>query len=267
VGSPSIPIAGIASTANGDAISGDVLAVIQVWAELKAAAADFASDHEFRSLPHARNATTPLLRGVVDPVVLYKIAPMNLELLKRNVGHRVQLGPPAIHLAILGRELPGYNEDWIIESVSDTEIGLSDTQMGGLSTTLGKDYVHHWTSNPSRSVAGGLQYGFLTLTVQMFIQDDKISYMPCSRPGERVNPLSAPVAELYVDLRYAQTSGIEARLNAEGYRGAWVRASLLPGLEFEGWETVVANDRHGMPTSFHVRTRPENMVYVKKRLE
>ena len=36
-------------------------------------------------------------------------------------------------------------------------------------------------------------------------------------------------------------------------------------LELEGWEVVVEPDRHGMPTRYHVVTRPENLVYMKTR--
>jgi hypothetical protein len=193
--------------------------------------------------------------------------PVNLEQLKKNIGNRVQLEPPAIHLDALGRELPGRNDDWIIESVTDTEVGIRDTQVLGLSTTVGRDYVHHWTSNPSRSTPGGLQYGFLTLVAQMYIQQDKITYRPSSRPGERVEPLLVRIVEQWVDFNYLIDSKIQAKLEASGYRVAWVHASRLPGLELDGWERVVEKDRHGMPTSFHLQTRPENQVFVKKRRE
>jgi hypothetical protein len=190
---------------------------------------------------------------------------MNLEQLKKNIGDRVQLEPPAIHIDALGRELPGRNEDWIISNVTVTEVQIREAKPLGLSTALGADVVHHFDTNRSRSIPGGLQYGFLILKQQMYIQNDKITYRPCSRPGERVAPLLAPIAEQWVDSTYPFTSGIQGKLEASGYRVAWVRASHLPGLEFEGWEKVVEKDRYGMPTSLHVRTRPENQVFVKKR--
>lgn len=190
---------------------------------------------------------------------------MNLEQLKKNVGFRVQLEPPAIHLDALGRELAGNNEDWIIASVTDSGVRLDESVALGLTTTIGKDAVHHFTSNPSRSIPGGIQYGFLSLTVQMFIQQDRITYRPCSRPGERVPPLPAPIAEKLVDFNYPKASGIQDRLEAAGYRVAWVRGSRLASLELQGWEVVAEKDAHGMPTSFHLRDRPENQVFVKKR--
>jgi hypothetical protein len=194
-----------------------------------------------------------------------KVKGMNLEYLKKNVGFRVQLEPPAIHLDALGRELPGRNEDWIIGSVTDNEIRLDEAVISGLTTTIGKDGVHHFTSNPSRSIRGGLQYGFLSLTVQMFIQQDRISYRPCSRPGERVAPLPISIVEKWVDFGYPKASGIQDRLERTGHRIAWARVSHLATLELQGWEKVVEKDAHGMPSSFHLRDFPENQVFIKKR--
>jgi len=190
---------------------------------------------------------------------------MNLDQLKKNVGFRVQLEPPAIHLDAIGRELPGKNEDWIIQSVTDTGVRIDEATILGLTTTIGKDSVHHFTSNPSRSTQGGIQFGFLSLTMQMFIKNDKITYRPCARPGERVPPLPAPIAEMWVDFNYPVISGIQKELETAGYRVAWVGNSRLASLELQGWEVVVAKDRHGMPTSFHLRTNPENQVYLKTR--
>ena len=190
---------------------------------------------------------------------------MNLELLKRNIGHRVELEPPAIHLDAIGRELPSHNEDWVIVDVTDAEIRLDEANVMGLTTTIGKDGVHHYNSNPSRSIRGGLQYGLLMLTVQMYIRGGKITYRPCPRPGERVAPLPVQIAHKAVDFNYPNTSGIQARLEAEGWRTAWCKESRMPTLELEGWEIVVENDRHGMPTSFYLPDRPENQVYMKTR--
>jgi hypothetical protein len=192
---------------------------------------------------------------------------MNLEQLKKNIGYRVQLQPPAIHLDARGRELPTRNEDWIIQSVSDTEVRLDEADMLPLTTKLGRDYVHHFMSNPSRSLPGGVQHGFLVLLAQMFIQNDRITYQPCSTPGTRVSPPPVRLEEMAVDFNYPKASGIQDRLEMAGCRTAWVRASRLPALELEGWEAVIENDRHAMPTSFVIRGRgsQEDQVYVKTR--
>ena len=39
---------------------------------------------------------------------------MNLKRLKKNVGYRVKLVPPASHLDAAGEALPVQDEDWII---------------------------------------------------------------------------------------------------------------------------------------------------------
>ena len=190
---------------------------------------------------------------------------MNLDLLKKNIGFRVQLEPPAIRLDKIGRELPGQNTDWFIQSVTDTEVRIDTAEIRGLTTQLGKDHIHHFTSNPSRSVVGQLQYGFLSLHVQLFIQNDRITYRPCSRPGERVAPLPAPIEKKWVQLGYPVKNGIQEQLEASGHRASWCRESRLADLELEGWEVVVVNDSHGMPTSFYLRDISENQVYVKRR--
>lgn len=190
---------------------------------------------------------------------------MNLDQLKKNVGYRVQLDPPAIHLDDMGRELPLKNEDWIVESVTDAELRISEATVMGLATKLGKDSVHHFTSDASRSIAGGIQYGFLTLTLQLYIQNGTITYRPC-RPGERVPPPPITHAQKWVDFKYPKDSGLQDRLEMAGYRVAWSRDSRLARLvELEGWEIVVEKDGQGMPTSFHLRDNPENQVFIKSR--
>jgi hypothetical protein len=190
---------------------------------------------------------------------------MNLAQLKKNVGWRVQLEPPAIHLDGIGRELPSRNEDWIIQNVTEAEVRIDEATALPLTTTLGSDSVHHFTSNPARSAGGGIQYGFLVLAVQMYIQNDKISFRPCARPGERVPPLPVQIAQKWVDFTYPVASGIQERLEGSGWRVAWLPESRLPTLELDGWEVIVEKDRHGMPTSFHLRDPRENQVYAKTR--
>jgi hypothetical protein len=125
---------------------------------------------------------------------------MNLTQLKKNIGWRMQLAPQAIHLDEFGRELPGKNEDWILINVSDTEIRIDEASILGLTVKLGGDYVQSFATNPSRSVAGGLQYGFLKLHQQMYIpRNEPIWFQPCVRPGERVPPPLVHIVELFVD--------------------------------------------------------------------
>src|ERR1700676_1938326 len=144
---------------------------------------------------------------------------MNLEQLKKNIGWRVQLAPPAIHLDALGRELPGGSEEWIIKNVNATEVRLDEATILGLGTVLGPDVVHRFDTNRSR----GAQHGFLVLSQQMFIQQNKITFQPCPRPGERVPPPPpVTITEQWVKLDHPTTTGLQKELEAAGYRVSWV---------------------------------------------
>jgi hypothetical protein len=76
---------------------------------------------------------------------------VNLVQLKKNVGWRVQLQPPAMHLDARGRELPCRDEDWIIRTVTATEVRLDEATELGLTTAFGADIVHRFDTNRSRS--------------------------------------------------------------------------------------------------------------------
>ena len=111
---------------------------------------------------------------------------MNLDLLKKNVSQRVQLLPVAYRLDENGRELEPMDDDWIFGDVSNDTLRISNVRTGHVAT-LGKDHVHHFTTNPHRSEQG-VKHGFLTLNVQIFLQGDNLWVRPNARPGERVNP-------------------------------------------------------------------------------
>jgi hypothetical protein len=81
------------------------------------------------------------------------------------------------------------DEDWIIVRVTDDEMQLNEASVLGFTTKLGLDAIASFTTDRSRSISGGLQYGLLLLKVQMYVQSDVITYAPCTRPGERVAPL------------------------------------------------------------------------------
>src|SRR5712691_4159765 len=63
---------------------------------------------------------------------------MNLEQLRRDVGYRVKLVPPACHLDSAGDALPLQDEDWIIMTATDEYIEIS-AESGHL-YRLGKDH-------------------------------------------------------------------------------------------------------------------------------
>jgi hypothetical protein len=195
-----------------------------------------------------------------NPATTEENRAMNLEQLKRNIGWRVQLAPPAIYLDALGRELPHRGEEWIIKDVNATEVKLDEASILGLGTVLGPDVVHRFDTNRSL----GAQHGFLVLSQQMFIQQNKITFQPCPRPGERVPPPPpVTITEQWVNSDFPNTTGLTKELEAAGYRVSWVNVSRLAELEIAGWEKVIAKDRYGMPSSLYVKTNPENMVLVK----
>ena len=97
------------------------------------------------------------------------------------------------------------------------------------------------------------------------MQGNEIQLRPCSRPGERVDPLPVQIKEEWVDFRYPSDSGLQARLEANGYRVAWCRKSLLPRRRRDGWEVVVGNNDVGARATFHLRDRPEDQILLKHR--
>ena len=74
------------------------------------------------------------------------------------------------------------------------------------------------------------------------------------------------IAEKWVDFRYPNDSGIQARLEAEGFQVSWCADKYLARkLEFEGAEVVVETGQDGIATKFRLRTRPENQTLIKTR--
>jgi hypothetical protein len=188
---------------------------------------------------------------------------MNWEYMKKNVGCRIQLVPIACRLDENGRELPQIDDDWIIEEVSDSGVRISDSR--GHVTILGKDHIHHFTSNPDRSRTG-IPHGFLTLNVQVFLQGNRLWVRPCARPGEPVRPQRAEPAEKWVDLMYPLDSGLQQKLEAAGYRVRWcLDTKLSRRIDLEGWEIVVEPDTHGVLTKFRIKDRPADQTLIKKR--
>jgi hypothetical protein len=110
---------------------------------------------------------------------------VNFEQLKRNVGDRVRLVPPACHLDAAGDALPAVDEEWSIISVTTdlVEIGAES----GHSYRLGKDHIRNYTTDPGRS-AQGERRAFLTLNVQLFVEANGVRAVPNHQPGAPVPP-------------------------------------------------------------------------------
>ena len=115
---------------------------------------------------------------------LVRAQDMNRDQFQQNVGYHVNLHPVAIRLDNHGNELEQCDYDWVIGEVTGRGARI-DTIHTGHTTLLGWDHIHHFTTNPARRAARGVTYGFLTLTVQLFLQGTKVLVRPTARPGER----------------------------------------------------------------------------------
>lgn len=118
---------------------------------------------------------------------------MNLDQLKKNINQRVQLRPIARRFDNEGLELEQIDDDWVIQEVSNGGVQISNIRTAH-TTILGRDHVHHFTSNPDRSQSG-TKHGFLTLNVQISLRGQNLSIDPNSGPGMPVGaqPPSASV--------------------------------------------------------------------------
>lgn len=86
----------------------------------------------------------------------------------------------------------------------------------------------------------------------------------CTRHGQP--PVDRQPAEKWVDLKYPNDSGLQANLEAAGYRVAWcLDTNLARKLDLEGWEVVVESSDQGTPTKFRLRDRPADQTLIKKR--
>lgn len=117
------------------------------------------------------------------------IGDMNLEQLKKNIGYRVKLVPPAYHLDGAGEPMPFQDEDWTIMAVSNEWIEINTAS--GHFYRLGKDHVWSFTTDPHRST-DGLNHAFLQLRVQLYIQDANVTAVPNHLPGAPVPPAVNP---------------------------------------------------------------------------
>jgi hypothetical protein len=98
----------------------------------------------------------------------------------------MQLQPVAHRLDDAGRLLPAIDDDWLVESVSDDGVKISNPRTG-LFVLLGLDHVYSYTSNPRR-LEGGLKFGFLMLKAQLTLKRNEVVVRPIPRPGESVPP-------------------------------------------------------------------------------
>lgn len=117
---------------------------------------------------------------------------MNFDRLRKAVGERVQLRPPAMVLDEAGNAAGGPDDAWRIEEVAVDSLSVKLDRTGHC-TKLGKDHVHHYTSNPDETARTGIPHGFLVLNVQIYLCGARVQITPTARPGEPVFPQLPPV--------------------------------------------------------------------------
>jgi hypothetical protein len=153
---------------------------------------------------------------------------LNFEQLKKTKGMRMQLVPLAHRLDDAGKLLPQIDDDWLVESVSEEGIAISNPRTG-LSVMLGLDHIHSYASNPNRK-EGGSKFGFFTLKVQLTLKRHEVVVRPNLRPGESVPPPQSNSPESPADRL--------ARLAADK---AFERQTELLATGREAFDSVQAN--------------------------
>jgi hypothetical protein len=103
------------------------------------------------------------------------IAPMNKQALKNSEGMYVRIRPIAKRLegGKGGIELDPIDHDWIIGESLGAGVQIRSALFRHV-TTLGRDHIHEFKSDPDR----GPRYGFLILSVQIHVSGDEVWIEP-----------------------------------------------------------------------------------------
>ena len=180
---------------------------------------------------------------------------MNKDKMKSNKGKRVLLLPAARRLRSDGTDQPPRPDDWwLIEDVAPAGVKISDPKTGYF-RVLGYDHIQKFTSDQPRE---GFDRGFLTLHVQLIVRENDVELVPNSRPGE---PVIAPsVADMVVAFQYPDETGLQRRLEQDGYRLHWSSEAHAPSRMAEGWSEVITANAQGHPVRLRTRDR---MILLK----
>lgn len=190
---------------------------------------------------------------------------LNWSKIVSNIGINIELQPPACFLDAKGNALLDISDNWLITEADDDRLKIKNVRTGH-ETVLAKDHIHHYTSNPHR-VTNGREHAFLTLLVQLYIQNDRITIKPCLRPGERLAPPTVPeIVDEWVDLMYP-TYNIAKKLGIDPNTLAWARESTVATSTAKGAaEVILIPESSGKLKRFRVRTSPESMTLVRRLL-
>ncbi len=101
---------------------------------------------------------------------------MNIDKLRKNLYARVRLRPSAI--SILPDDTAAvYDDVWTLTSVSSEGVVELVNPSTGHVAKLGTDHIHHFDTDPPSSRLGE-KHGFLTLTVQVYLQGPRLWLEP-----------------------------------------------------------------------------------------
>jgi len=180
--------------------------------------------------------------------------------MKKNLHAHVLLLPTPYRLDQYGFELQAVDDPWwLIEEVSDDGVRISDPRSGHVKL-LTYDHLYKWTNDQPKN---GAKRGFLSLHVQLTVQGNTVSVIPNARPGEAV-PLKRPqVVDKLVTFTYPVDTGMQQRLEAQGYQLRWCRPeNVTTKVDVDGCSVVIESDAQGMLLTFRTR---DGQVLIKCR--
>jgi hypothetical protein len=220
-----------------------------------------AAERPHRSARHARQTVGS--RSSTTHSDTSRSAALNFSKIVSNVGRHVELQPAACFLDAKGRTLPDVSDDWRITEAIDDRLKIKNVRTGH-ETVLAKDHIHHYTSNPHR-MTNGQEHAFLTLLVQLYIQNDRVTVMPCLRPGEPLAPPPVPeIVDEWVDLLYP-TFDIARKLGIDPSALAWARESRVATLTATGVaEVILVRETTGKLKRYRVRDYPEPQMLIRR---
>ena len=107
-------------------------------------------------------------------------------------------------------------------------------------------------------------FALLAVFAGLLYAKDKPALEPPRKGG--AGNAAPQVVEKWVDFKYPSDSGLQAKLEATGYRVAWcLDNKLARKIELDGWEVVIEPDQNGVPTKFRLKDRPADQTLIKKR--
>jgi hypothetical protein len=138
-----------------------------------------------------------------------------------------------------------------------TEDGVTICNPSGHTKLLQYDHIYKFTSDDPKQ---GQKRGFLSLLVQLYIQENAVTHLP-TRPGEALPPPRPTVHDTAVEFTFPTESGIQQRLEAQGYAVSWCKPERVPTLEMRGAQVVIERLRNGKLATFKTR---DGQVLVKR---